>query len=493
MKRFLGSVALMIAMLCPSAYAQVTVSTSVEFKLQNVNSGLVLGLSGASQTAATKAVQWADNGASDHLWHFMPMGSGEYNIENMVTHQVLGVSNASTANGAPIVQYSDNGTADHLWKITQASDGNYLIQNVNSGRYLEVYQAGVVDTSTIDQWSLTGCTCQEWKLVNTGTSPYVYPGAVSGNGIYVHDPNLLKTSSGVYWLYGTHNTLATSTDRTVFTSDGSALSPIPSWVAGNGFSTSDDLWAPSVIYNSSTSYSGQPYFQYYSASSFGSNWSAIGLATASTPNSTAWTDRGIVVHSGTPPSGYSQPSGSVVQYAVYDSATNAIDPQPVQDASGNWWMSFGSWADGIHLIALNGSTGMPASTSTKVYNLAQRGSPSVGEEGSAIYYHGGYFYYFASINACCAGTSSTYRIIVGRSTTISGPYYDRGGVNLTSGGGTILLSTHGNIVGPGGQSVFTDGSNTVIDYHYYDGNNNGTPTLGINYLGWTSDGWPYVM
>ena len=82
--------------------------------------------------------------------------------------------------------------------------------------------------------------------------------------------------------------------------------------------------------------------------------------------------------------------------------------------------------------------------------------------------------------------------MVGRSSSITGTYYDRGGISMMSGGGTILLSTHGNIIGPGGQSVYLDGSNVIIDYHYYDGNNNGTPTLGINYLGWTSDGWPYI-
>ena len=71
-------------------------------------------------------------------------------------------------------------------------------------------------------------------------------------------------------------------------------------------------------------------------------------------------------------------------------------------------------------------------------------------------------------------------------------------MDLRNGGGTILLSAHGNIVGPGGQSVFTDvgadGSQSLptLVYHYYDGSNNGAPTLGINRLGFTADGWPYV-
>jgi len=36
------------------------------------------------------------------------------------------------------------------------------------------------------------------------------------------------------------------------------------------------------------------------------------------------------------------------------------------------------------------------------------------------------------------------------------------------GGGTILLSAHGNIQRPGGQSVFTDGSQPTLVYHYYE-------------------------
>jgi len=85
---------------------------------------------------------------------------------------------------------------------------------------------------------------------------------------------------------------------------------------------------------------------------------------------------------------------------------------------------------------------------------------------------------------------------VGRSQTVTGPYLDRGGTDLMQGGGTILLSAHANINGPGGQSVFTDdvsGTQTpTLVYHYYDGNTNGTPTLGINRLGFDADGWPYV-
>ncbi|MEO5932127.1 MAG: RICIN domain-containing protein, partial [Duganella sp.] len=98
MKRILQCMAMLAALAGSafSAHAAITMNTSVQYKIKNAASGLVLGLDGAAQAAGTKVVQWADNGTSDHLWHFMPMGNGQYNIENMLTHQVLGVSSAST-------------------------------------------------------------------------------------------------------------------------------------------------------------------------------------------------------------------------------------------------------------------------------------------------------------------------------------------------------------------------------------------------------------
>lgn len=55
-----------------------------------------------------------------------------------------------------------------------------------------------------------------------------------------------------------------------------------------------------------------------------------------------------------------------------------------------------------------------------------------------------------------------------------------------------MLSAHDNINGPGGESIVNLRSGPTLVYHYYDGKNSGDPALGINMLGWTSDGWPYV-
>jgi arabinan endo-1,5-alpha-L-arabinosidase len=502
------------------------VSDDYQYKITNASSGLLLGIQGQNQVAGASVAQASADNQNDQLWHFMPFNytAEQFNVENLLTHQVMGISDASTASGAQVLQWADNGTNDHLWEFFKLTDGNYLIQNVNSSLYLTDSNSGTTSSATIDQEARattgTGCSCQEWTLTSTGVSPYTAPLPVSGTGIYVHDPYMLRDASGTYWLYGTHQTIAYSTDLSTFTYTTNATPmgactaaqgtawltddshcPIigPDFASWTGLQTppSDnnganiDMWAPSLLTANGT------YYLYYAIPyepSTGAE-AVIGLATSSTPNG-PWTDKGYVVSSWTAAT-TAPPTNPVWNFSA-STTWNAIDPAPFIDAAGNWWASFGSFQDGIHIIQLDSATGMPATTNPSPYPvIAARGA---GEEGSFIYpwvANGTqYYFYFASINVCCSPTSA-YRIIAGRSQNPNGPFVDRGGLDLTNGGGTIVLSSHNNITGPGGQSVFTDlvsGVQTpTLVYHYYDSNNAGTPTLGINRLAFTADGWPYVQ
>ncbi|MCQ4209609.1 arabinan endo-1,5-alpha-L-arabinosidase [Streptomyces longispororuber] len=299
-------------------------------------------------------------------------------------------------------------------------------------------------------------------LIPSTASAYPNPGTVTGATV-VHDPTMIRTSAGRYLLYATGGGLGyrTSTDRIAFSAGSDAFTTKPSWWS----SYATEAWAPDI------SYHGGKYLMYYAVSTFGSNKSAIGLAGSTTGLPGSWTDYGVV-YTSTTASDY-----------------NAIDPNLFVDDDGTWWLSFGSWWTGIKMIRIDPSTGKQLASNTTRYSLASRPTGTKAVEAPYIVKRGGSYYLFASYDTCCAGTSSTYKVKVGRAAGVTGPYYDKSGVSMTNNGGTPVLESHGSVIGPGGQSIMNDTDGDLIVYHYYDGNDNGTPKLGVNLLNW-STGWP---
>lgn len=124
-------------------------------------------------------------------------------------------------------------------------------------------------------------------------------------------------------------------------------------------------------------------------------------------------------------------------------------------------------------------------------------------EGAYVYQKGDYYYLFASEGSCCSGASSTYRLRVGRSTSLLGPYVDKQGNSLTSGPyGEIILKTNVEdygFAGPGHNSeIITDDAGTDwILYHAIKKSNpylnNGTNrrALMLDKLLW-EEGWPTI-
>ncbi|MEV3973567.1 arabinan endo-1,5-alpha-L-arabinosidase [Streptomyces sp. NPDC050698] len=301
-------------------------------------------------------------------------------------------------------------------------------------------------------------------LIPSTASAYPNPGRVTGD-VVTHDPSMIRTSSGQYLLYATGGGIAskTSGDRTAFRNGGDAFGSRPSW--WRNYSSVPEAWAPDI------SYHGGKYLMYYSVSKFGSNTSAIGLATSSTGQPGSWTDQGTVYT-----------SNSAGDF-------NAIDPNLFVDDDGTWWLSFGSWWTGIKMIRINPSTGKQLPGNSTRYSLASRPTGTKAVEAPFIVKRGNYYYLFASYDTCCNGTGSTYKVKVGRASSVTGPYRDKNGVDLMKNGGTPVLESHGSVIGPGGQSILKDGDGDLIVYHYYDGAANGTPKLGLNLLNWSS-GWP---
>lgn len=246
----------------------------------------------------------------------------------------------------------------------------------------------------------------------------------------------------------------------------------------------DNFWAPEVYEHDGT------YYMYYSASTFGSNTSLIGLYTNTTLDVDSpdyrWVDQGEVLRS------------------TWKSPFNAIDPGITEDEEGNPWMVYGSFWDGLYMVPLEWPSGkLPgqdrvsddplAASGVEPVQVADRGSSVNPIEAGFIYKKDEYYYLFFSRDSCCKALDSTYNMAVGRSTSASGPYVDANGVSLLDDGGTPVLSATGNIVGPGGQSVARVGDKDILAFHYYAVDQGGMFQLGLRELAWNEDGWPVAF
>ncbi|MEU6247094.1 arabinan endo-1,5-alpha-L-arabinosidase [Glycomyces sp. NPDC047010] len=298
------------------------------------------------------------------------------------------------------------------------------------------------------------------------------PSSVGGS-LGAHDPALWAGCSGEPWYVfatgdanqggGTPSIRRSTNGGQTWQSLGTIWNAKPAWITQQIPGVSN-LWAPEVHYDAAQGL----YYLYYAASTFGSQRSAIGLATSPTLDPSAagygWTDKGVVFQS------YS------------GNAYNAIDPNIVVDDSGRHWMVFGSWWQGIHTIQLDWPSGKPAAGATPI-RLATKGG---GIEAPSMTKHGDYYYLFTSIGTCCAGANSTYKITVGRSTSPTGPFTDASGVDMRNGGGTVVLGAYGSNVAAGGQSIHRG----IMAYHAYG--SNGGFTLDIERIEWNSAGWPVL-
>ncbi len=131
-------------------------------KIQNVNSGRLLALESMSVNNSTRVQQYDDNGAEDRLWQLLDTGDGWLRARNKYSGKVLGVDLMSTADSAQVVQYDDNGTADHDWRLIP--DGPITIQNVHSGKLLAVERMSRDNSARVQQFSDVGSPDHIWTF-----------------------------------------------------------------------------------------------------------------------------------------------------------------------------------------------------------------------------------------------------------------------------------------------------------------------------------------
>ncbi len=327
--------------------------------------------------------------------------------------------------------------------------------------------------------------------------------------VEAHDPVIAKDGD-TYYLYhtGPGIQVKSSKDLVSWKREPNVFKETPGWVTDVVPAFGGDIWAPDIFEHDGT------FYLYYSVSAFGRNTSAIGVTTNSTldpeDEDYEWKDQGMVVR-------------SVPGRDLW----NAIDPGVAIDDEGIPWMSFGSFWAGLKLVRLNdemtgladgkdeewhtiaarerdfavderdaGDAANPELDYEKLYTPEQlernRNMKSGALEAPFLFKKDDMWYLFASWDRCCRGARSTYKVIVGRSKDIRGPYLDRDGKRLVRGGGTLIAQGDGeNWAACGHPSAYTfDGKDYVV-FHAYDLKDRGKAKLRIREIDW-QDGWPTI-
>lgn len=299
----------------------------------------------------------------------------------------------------------------------------------------------------------------------------------------VHDPVMAKEGD-TYYIYSTGVGIQQMTShdcRTWTVLPQPVMTVIPRWTTDSVPHFRSHVWAPDII-----RWHGR-WWLTYSCSTFGKNSSAIGLLSSRSLADNLWKDEGCIVASREKRDNW-----------------NAIDPNIIIDYNDQPWLVWGSFWDGIQLARLDTTLHLPQGERPRT--IARRYSPDKpvtaanptskyagtnAIEAPFIYKHGGYYYLFVSWDYCCRGAKSNYRVAVGRSKNVEGPYRDRAGKDMTQGGGTVVLEGDKDVWEAAGHcAAYTLDGEDIFICHGYSVKHSGAAMLIQRKITWTADLWP---
>lgn len=331
--------------------------------------------------------------------------------------------------------------------------------------------------------------------------------------VSVHDPAIRsvvdENGEEVFYVFGTHIAQAKTKDfktwevphtteyenmddNIIFGNTNENLKETFEW-AGHDDADSRDgrygLWAPDVIWNEDFKWANGKtgaYLAYYSASSTWRRSAIVLMASPSIEGPYTYID--TIVYSGFTSEDSTDGSERNINYEGThlpelieegkvsgfneqwvrmngreyntDYAPNAIDPAPFYDEDGKFWLVYGSWSGGIHLLELEDETGKPiypgedgltedGRTIDRYFGTKIFGGFHQSGEGPYIVYDEDSGFY--NLYMTYGGLSATggYNMRVFRSETVDGPYTDSKGQtpifesgDINSNYGTKLLGNH---------------------------------------------------
>jgi arabinan endo-1,5-alpha-L-arabinosidase len=275
------------------------------------------------------------------------------------------------------------------------------------------------------------------------------------------DPSIIKGEDGYFYLYATEDIRNLPIHRSKDLVNWEFLGTAFTDENRPDFEPNGGIWAPDI------NKIGDKYVLYYSMSVWGGEWTCgIGCAVSDRPEG-PFKDCGMMFRS----------NGIKVQ--------NSIDPFYIED-NGHKYLFWGSFR-GIYAIELS-EDGLSLKSGSSPVQIA-----GTAYEGTYIHKRGGYYYMFASIGSCCEGLKSTYTTVVGRSTSLFGPYLDKKGQSMMDNHHEILIHKNDSFVGTGHNSeIVSDNAGTDwLFYHAVSVANPDGRVLMLDTIDWI-DGWPSV-
>ena len=300
--------------------------------------------------------------------------------------------------------------------------------------------------------------------------------------IPAHDPVMIKEGSTYYMLCtGLGVTVYSSKDMVNWTHQSPVFDKAPEWAVKAVPGFKGMIWAPDISFHHGK------YYMYYAVSAFGKNTSCIGLAVNKTLDTSSadfkWQDL-----------------GKVIQSVPGRDLWNAIDPNLIIDNNNTPYLVFGSFWEGIKMVKLADdltSIAQPGEWYTlarrpRDFSFSDRDAGNAAIEAPFVFKKDKYYYLFVSWDYCCRGEKSDYKVVVGRSEKVTGPYLDKTGKSMFAAGGSLVVQgDNKNWFGAGHNAAYTFGDKDYIVYHGYDAKDNGKSKLITEELMWKDD-WPVV-
>ncbi len=343
-------------------------------------------------------------------------------------------------------------------------------------------------------------SCNGRTPTSSSFDPNNYTNGVYENALYVADvsgryysaeiadPCVVRDEKGEFWAFATCRRVLHSVDGCEWEKYSDGIIKKPTWgnehfaAAGK---TGAELWAPDVVKIK------DKWIYYYSISDF-SYSAGIGYAVADEIGG-PYTDMGRLF--------WSEETG---EDEDNPGIWSSIDQQIIFGDDGNIYMVLGSFSriwliqltdDGMGLYSPDPT--IPGWQYQKQHKILIASNKF---EGSWIFKRGNYWYYMGSGGTCCSGKESTYRVRVGKSDSLFGPYFDSDGRRMDEAGmenGDLVVwakKSNENTIAPGHHSVVKDDAGDFWWYGHcfyeYDGFR--TRHLAMDKLLWTENDIPYI-